>query len=168
MEAAVDLLLTAGVAGLQPDLVDRRAGLPPGSCRARYHSLGELVAALLEDQAGRYVADLDAIVLRRAGDPVDGLADVVALLGGPFRARTRAVLSVMLDSGSRRAAAMYVHALQTRWERAATAGFNLTDRQALAVFPLVHGTLLQAMLHDVPPPHRDVLVGHLRALLAGP
>jgi AcrR family transcriptional regulator len=167
IDAAVDLLLSVGVAGLRPELVDHRAGLPPGSCRARYHSLGELVGALLEEQAGRYVAELDAIVRRRADDPAAGLADVVALLGGPRRAHTRAVLAVMLDSGSRRAATMYVDAIQTRWERAAAAGFNLTARQARAVLPLVHGLVLQSMLHDAPPPDRDVLVGHLRALLAG-
>jgi AcrR family transcriptional regulator len=163
--AAVALLLTDGVAAIDPDLVDREAGLAPGTCRGHYHSRSELIAAVLEREAATYWAALDAVEAEHPGDPAGALVAWMTFLVGPGRTRTRALWALGLDPGTRRDAQMYLDALTAGWERGMTSRFGLTHRQILVVWPMIEGWAIHRILFDAPTPDLDLLRDFVRRML---
>jgi DNA-binding transcriptional regulator YbjK len=70
LDAALHVIADEGLRGLTHRAVDRRAGLPEGSCSAYLRTRRALQAALTEYVAGALVADVDALAERlRCGDP---------------------------------------------------------------------------------------------------
>jgi DNA-binding transcriptional regulator YbjK len=75
LDAALHVIADEGLKGLTHRAVDRRAGLPEGSCSAYLRTRRALQAALAEDVAGRLLADVDRLAedIRAAAVP-DGVA----------------------------------------------------------------------------------------------
>lgn len=73
LEAALHVLADEGLKGLTHRAVDRRAGLPEGSCSAYLRTRRALQAAVAEHVADIALADLDALAddLACAADPDD-------------------------------------------------------------------------------------------------
>ncbi|MGY2702383.1 TetR/AcrR family transcriptional regulator [Nocardioides sp. HB32] len=61
LDAAVHVIADEGLKGLTHRAVDRRAGLPEGSCSAYLRTRRALQAALAEDVAERLLADVDRL-----------------------------------------------------------------------------------------------------------
>lgn len=84
LDAALHVIADEGLRGLTHRAVDRRAGLPEGSCSAYLRTRKALQAALTEYVADRLVADVDALTeqlrvnLERTGKAggVDGALDL--------------------------------------------------------------------------------------------
>jgi DNA-binding transcriptional regulator YbjK len=64
--AALHVIADEGLKGLTHRAVDRRAGLPEGSCSAYWRTRQALQAALTEYVAGALVADVDGLAERMA------------------------------------------------------------------------------------------------------
>jgi AcrR family transcriptional regulator len=159
------LLVTDGVAALDFDLVDREAGLPPGTCRDRYHSRPELIAAMLEREAGTYWEALNTIEAEHPGDAAGALVAWMTFLAGPNLRTARGLWALALDSGTRREASMYLDALLYGWDREMASRFGLTPRQTLVVRPMTEGWAMHRGMHDAPMPDPDLLRDCVRALL---
>jgi DNA-binding transcriptional regulator YbjK len=71
LDAALHVLADEGLKGLTHRAVDRRAGLPEGSCSAYLRTRRALQAALAEDVAERLIGDVDRLAdeLAAAADP---------------------------------------------------------------------------------------------------
>ena len=79
LDAALHVIADEGLRGLTHRAVDRRAGLPEGSCSAYLRTRSALQQALTDHVAATLVADVDALAERlRAAPPEDG--DVEAAL----------------------------------------------------------------------------------------
>lgn len=80
LEAALHVLADEGLKGLTHRAVDRRAGLPEGSCSAYLRTRRALQAALTEHVADTLLADVDALAeeLACASEP-DGVAAALDL-----------------------------------------------------------------------------------------
>jgi len=80
LDAALHVLADQGLKGLTHRAVDRRAGLPEGSCSAYLRTRRALQAALAEDVAQRLLADVDRLAdhLRTAPEP-DGVGATLEL-----------------------------------------------------------------------------------------
>jgi DNA-binding transcriptional regulator YbjK len=80
LDAALHVLADEGLKGLTHRAVDRRAGLPEGSCSAYLRTRRALQAALAEDVAERLLADVDRLAddLSAAAEP-DGVGAAIAL-----------------------------------------------------------------------------------------
>jgi DNA-binding transcriptional regulator YbjK len=80
LDAALHVLADEGLKGLTHRAVDRRAGLPEGSCSAYLRTRRALQAALAEDVAERLLADVDRLAddLSAATEP-DGVGAAIAL-----------------------------------------------------------------------------------------
>src|SRR6476646_8902291 len=84
LRAALEVAADEGLRGLTHRAVDRRAGLPEGSCSAYLRTRKALQAALTEYVADRLVADVDELAdrlranLERTGKAagVDGALDL--------------------------------------------------------------------------------------------
>jgi len=163
--AALSLLVTDGISGLDLDLVDREAGLPAGTCRDRYHSRAELIAAVLEREAATYWVAMDAIEAENSEDPAGALVAWMVFLTGPGRTKTRALWALALDPGTRRDAPMYLDALLFGWERELANRFHLTRRQVLVVWPMIEGWAMHRVMHDAPTPDPDLLRTYVETLL---
>ena len=61
LDAALHVIADDGLKGLTHRAVDRRAGLPEGSCSAYLRTRNALQAALTEYVAGALLADVDAL-----------------------------------------------------------------------------------------------------------
>jgi DNA-binding transcriptional regulator YbjK len=81
LDAALHVLADEGLKGLTHRAVDRRAGLPEGSCSAYLRTRRALQAALAEDVAERLLGDVDRLAddLAAADEP-DGVGAAIALL----------------------------------------------------------------------------------------
>jgi DNA-binding transcriptional regulator YbjK len=161
--AAMTLLVTDGIAALDPDLVDREAGLPPGTCASYYHSPSELLAAMLEREAATFSAALDAIQAEHRDDPAAAVVGWMAYLVESGAAR--ALWALMYDAGTRRGATMYFDALLVGWEREIMSRFGLTTRQLLIAWPMIEGWAMHTVLRAAPMPDLNLLREHVRALL---
>ncbi|WP_395656189.1 TetR/AcrR family transcriptional regulator [Nocardioides sp.] len=74
LDAAQSVLADGGLKGLTHRAVDRRAGLPEGSCSAYLRTRQALQAALAEHVAGQLLADVDRLADRmRDADEPDGV-----------------------------------------------------------------------------------------------
>ena len=81
LDAALHVLADEGLKGLTHRAVDRRAGLPEGSCSAYLRTRRALQAALAEDVAERLLADVDRLADElAAADEPDGVGAAIALL----------------------------------------------------------------------------------------
>ncbi len=80
LEAALHVLADEGLRGLTHRAVDRRAGLPEGSCSAYLRTRRALQAALTEHVADTLLADVDALAddVACASEP-DGIAAALDL-----------------------------------------------------------------------------------------
>ncbi|GAA1132244.1 hypothetical protein [Nocardioides aquiterrae] len=80
LDAALHVLADEGLKGLTHRAVDRRAGLPEGSCSAYLRTRRALQAALAEDVADRLLGDVDRLAdeLATADEP-DGVGAAIAL-----------------------------------------------------------------------------------------
>jgi AcrR family transcriptional regulator len=163
--AATALLVTDGIAALDFDLVDREAGLPPGTCRNRYRSRPNLIAAMLEREAATYWAALDAIRAEYSDDTAGALVAWMTFLAGPDRPKNRAIWTLAFDPGVRRDAAMYLDALTVGWQREMVNRFRLTQRQTLVVLPMIEGWALHRVMFDAPIPDPKLLYEYVQVLL---
>src|SRR4051794_28395790 len=77
LEAALHVIADEGLRGLTHRAVDRRAGLPEGSCSAYLRTRSALQKALTEYVAVALLADVDELAarLRDGGHPTDGGVD---------------------------------------------------------------------------------------------
>ncbi|MGB0099694.1 MAG: TetR family transcriptional regulator C-terminal domain-containing protein [Nocardioides sp.] len=78
LDAAVHVIADDGLKGLTHRAVDRRAGLPEGSCSAYLRTRRALQAALTEYVAGRLLTDVDRLAERlrcSAAASADGTVD---------------------------------------------------------------------------------------------
>src|SRR5690242_3314965 len=73
LDAALHVIADEGLRGLTHRAVDRRAGLPEGSCSAYLRTRSALQQALTEYVAGELLADVDALAerLRTGVEPAD-------------------------------------------------------------------------------------------------
>ena len=80
LDAALHVIADEGLKGLTHRAVDRRAGLPEGSCSAYLRTRRALQAALTEHVADTLLADVDALAddLACASEP-DGVAAALDL-----------------------------------------------------------------------------------------
>jgi DNA-binding transcriptional regulator YbjK len=80
LDAAVHVIADEGLKGLTHRAVDRRAGLPEGSCSAYLRTRRALQAALAEDVAERLLADVDRLAeeLSASAEP-DGVDAAIEL-----------------------------------------------------------------------------------------
>lgn len=80
LDAALHVIADEGLKGLTHRAVDRRAGLPEGSCSAYLRTRRALQAALAEDVADRLLGDVDRMAeeLSAASAP-DGVAAAIEL-----------------------------------------------------------------------------------------
>src|SRR4051794_41022404 len=82
LDAAVHVIADEGLRGLTHRAVDRRAGLPEGSCSAYLRTRHALRAALTEHVGSALLSDVDALAerIRRAGPhDGDGVAEALDL-----------------------------------------------------------------------------------------
>ena len=80
LDAAVQVIAAEGLKGLTHRAVDRRAGLPEGSCSAYLRTRRALQAALAEDVAERLLADVDRLAAElSASDEPDGVDAAIDL-----------------------------------------------------------------------------------------
>jgi hypothetical protein len=164
--AAVVVLTESGLAGLNPDRVDRRAGLPAGTCRSRYHSDAELIAAVLESAAARHHAQFAAVMQSHPDDPVTAVAVWASHLIANDRANVQMVCSLLFDPPTRRRITTYADALLFGWERMVATRLDLSPEQVDNVFLLVEGWIMANILHGRPAPAPDVIATTLRTVLA--
>jgi DNA-binding transcriptional regulator YbjK len=81
LDAAQHVIADDGLKGLTHRAVDRRAGLPEGSCSAYWRTRNALQEALTEYVAGTLLADVDVLTEQiRACGPEDEQASVAATL----------------------------------------------------------------------------------------
>jgi len=71
LDAALHVLADEGLKGLTHRAVDRRAGVPEGSCSAYWRTRQALQGALTEYVAGSLLADVDALAERLRGSGPD-------------------------------------------------------------------------------------------------
>jgi AcrR family transcriptional regulator len=164
--AAVVVLTESGLAGLKPDRVDRRAGLPAGTCRSHYHSDTELIAAVLESAAARYHGQIAAVMQSHPDDPVTAIAVWMSNLIANDRANVQMLCSLLFDPPTRRRITTYADALLFGWERMAATRLHLSREQVDNVFLLIEGWILAIILHGRPAPAPDVIATTLRTILA--
>ncbi|HEU5036424.1 MAG TPA: hypothetical protein VFT70_05430 [Nocardioides sp.] len=80
LDAALHVIADDGLKGLTHRAVDRRAGLPEGSCSAYLRTRRALQAALAEDVADRLIGDVDRLADELAATPEpDGVAAAIEL-----------------------------------------------------------------------------------------
>ena len=81
LDAALHVIADQGLKGLTHRAVDRRAGLPEGSCSAYWRTRNALQAALTEYVAASLLADVDGLTEQiRVCGPDDEQASVAATL----------------------------------------------------------------------------------------
>lgn len=80
LEAALHVIADHGLRGLTHRAVDRRAGLPEGSCSAYWRTRAALQAALTEHVAGALLADVDELCVRLRDDCEGDQESVAATL----------------------------------------------------------------------------------------
>lgn len=74
LEAAVHVTADEGLRGLTHRAVDRRAGLPEGTCSAYLRTKQQLLLALAEHVTRLVVADVDALATQLSDRPLKGPA----------------------------------------------------------------------------------------------
>jgi AcrR family transcriptional regulator len=163
-DTAVTLLVEGGILALALDNVDKRAGLPAGTCRSRYHSEGELIAAVLEALAFQFRVELRTAADHNAGDPVTTIVEWLAVILGPSRERARAAWTLMLDAGTRKQVTMYTEALQAGWDRDVAAILGLSVEEVRVAWPMVEGWIGTMLMRDRPMTEPELLTAHVRAL----
>jgi AcrR family transcriptional regulator len=164
-DAAMALLIEGGIAALDLDDVDARAGLPPGTCRRRYDRFGKLLAAVLEQAAAAVHAEIGDIFDRFPGDPAAALVDYMVTLMGPARDRTRVVWMLLLDSGTRGQVTMYADALWAGWDSEFAARLRATPDQVRVAAWMMAGFVGAHLIHARPVPDRASIYRHVAALL---
>ncbi|HET6937558.1 MAG TPA: TetR family transcriptional regulator [Nocardioides sp.] len=82
LEAALHVVADEGLRGLTHRAVDRRAGLPEGTCSAYFRTREALQTGLTQYVAAKCVADVAALAEQLAGHPADepGVQDTVIVL----------------------------------------------------------------------------------------
>ncbi|GAA2091930.1 hypothetical protein GCM10009841_00530 [Microlunatus panaciterrae] len=103
LEAAVELLGTAGVRALSHARVDDRAGLPPGSTSNWFRTRRALLGGVVDWIAERERADFDPAAMPAImglDGLIEGLCAMAELQTGRFAARTRARYALFLELSS--------------------------------------------------------------------
>jgi AcrR family transcriptional regulator len=165
-DGAIALLIDEGIANLDLDRVDVRAGVPVGTTRSRYHHPGQLIATVLERIAGLFHAELAEFAHRYPDDPGSAMVEFILHTLGPARQRTRVVWTLLLDAGTRGQAAMYAEALWAGWERDVgdrTGPFREHQRTGVS---MLMGFIGVSLLHGGPEPDREVMRRYITAVLA--
>jgi DNA-binding transcriptional regulator YbjK len=118
-DAAIALLVEAGVHGVTHRAVDARAGLPAGTASNYFRSREALLVAVTERVAGRHQADMAAAAAAHVPDG-DAHARAIALIGASLfhaatvqRDRYLAIFELRLESLRRPALADALTRLQT-------------------------------------------------------
>lgn len=167
LDAAVEVIDTAGLRGLTHRAVEARAGFPPGTCVHHFSTRSTLVGALLTRITDQERADVE----RFCGDRLDAGMEPTVLLEaatatlahwlGPCRARTRAGLLLRLDPLSRRNLTPGPGSFSEGVRDAALRIVGDPGTAALAV-SLVEGVLASQLMGD----QSEVDVDQVRSLLA--
>lgn len=160
LDAAIDVLATAGARGLTYQAVDGQAGVPAGTTSNYFRNRAALIDGVVE-----YLAELDRTDLGQLAGPsrpispeefVTALAGVVRQATGPGRARTTARYVLVLEAVARPATGEALargRATIVEWGAAWLAEFG-------SPAPAEHAKLLTdymdgAMLHQLTFPSPD-------------
>ncbi|MBZ5737383.1 TetR/AcrR family transcriptional regulator [Nocardioides mangrovi] len=161
LEAALHVIADEGLRGLTHRAVDRRAGLPEGSCSAYLRTRKALQAALTEYVADRLVADVDELADRLRGNlqktgKAGGVDGALELFGRWLEQRELLVARLELTMAATRDADLarlladhrsrlvqIVEAIMT------SAGREHSDARAEALVASYDGILLAALLRPV-------------------
>jgi AcrR family transcriptional regulator len=99
LEAAVELLGTAGMRALTHARVDARAGLPPGSTSNHFRTRAALVKGVLDHMLAVETPVVDAMALARTpAELVTEIVRVYEFLTGPSRTMTTARMVLLLEA----------------------------------------------------------------------
>jgi DNA-binding transcriptional regulator YbjK len=157
LEAALHVIADHGLRGLTHRAVDRRAGLPEGSCSAYWRTRAALQAALTEYVAGALLADVDELGARLRDDcegDQEGVAAALSLFLRWLDQRELLVARLELSMAATRdpdlAALLADHRVRliTLVEGImATAGKGHVRDRAETLVASYDGVLLAAMLH---------------------
>jgi DNA-binding transcriptional regulator YbjK len=171
LDAAVHVIADEGLKGLTHRAVDRRAGLPEGSCSAYLRTRRALQAALAEDVAERLLADVDRLAdeLGASAHP-DGVHAALELFQRWLDqrellvARLELTLAASRDQELARVLAAHRSRLIELVERIMTAtGKEHGNARAEALVASYDGILLAALLQPAPA-RRDFLHRSLEVL----
>ncbi|MCF4121596.1 TetR family transcriptional regulator [Antribacter sp. KLBMP9083] len=131
LDAAIELVGTAGLRALTHARVDERAGLPKGSTSNYFRTRAALTTGVVEWMAQRELADM------RPPEPPASAAGLVDLLSGmieyatgPNRTLTAARITLFGEAGhdpAIRAAVAGGHALMKSWAVAVLTGLGAAD-----------------------------------------
>jgi AcrR family transcriptional regulator len=163
--AALAVLTERGVAGLALVAVDRRAGLPAGTCRAVYRTRRALVAAMFEAVAVTYRESLAAATRGHPDDPVAAAVEILYQQLGPVRDTTRALWAALMDPGVRPAADLYAEALLLSSDKAMADLLGVSLAQYRLVWPMAQGLVSHTLMRNLPTPDIETMTALLRALL---
>ena len=156
LEAAVQVITDEGLRGLTHRAVDRRAGLPEGSCSAYLRTRSALQQALAEYVAQTLLADVDALAERlRDAEHLDeeGIDAMVDLFSRWLDQRELLVARLELTMAATRDPDLYRVLAVHRTRLVEVAGSVLvapdkdrTDARAEALVASYDGVLLAALL----------------------
>ena len=174
LDAAVHVIADEGLKGLTHRAVDRRAGLPEGSCSAYLRTRRALQAALAEDVAERLLSDVDRLAEQLAGSAEpDGVSAALDLFQRWLDqrellvARLELTLAASRDAELSRVLAAHRARLVEIVERIMTAtGKEQGEARAEALVASYDGILLAALLKP-PRERRAFLVRSLELLGTG-
>ncbi|MGW5355230.1 TetR/AcrR family transcriptional regulator [Streptomyces sp. NPDC004031] len=163
LDAALDVLVEDGIAGITHRKVAVRADVPLGSVTYHFASLAELCAQAFARYVGQRTAAYEALFAEVASreDLIEVLVGLV--LGGPSRHRS-AVLGFELHLAALRDPAL--RALTQEWtgrSRAVLARFT-GPGTAARLDALLEGMILHALLATEPEPEAEVRAAVVQAL----
>ncbi|WP_159794986.1 TetR/AcrR family transcriptional regulator [Puerhibacterium puerhi] len=173
LDAAIDLVGTAGVRALTHARVDERAGLPRGSTSNWFRTRAALLAGVTDELAARDLAGLEAAPDPRTPDElVDVLCAWFAHATGPDLVATTARLAVFLEAShdpDLRERATRGRTALAGWAVPVLARLGAADPQAAfaAVAAAAEGLLLHAVARRDPADPRPTLTSAVRGALAG-
>jgi DNA-binding transcriptional regulator YbjK len=174
LDAAIDLVGTAGVRALTHARVDERAGLPRGSTSNWFRTRAALLAGVADELAARDLAGVGSAREPRTPDElVDVLCAWYAHATGPDIVATTARLAIFLEAShdpDLRERATRGRAALAGWAVPVLARLGAPDPPAafVAVAAAAEGLLLHAVARRDPTDPRPTLTSALRGALAGP
>ena len=172
LEAAVELLGSAGVRALTHARIDERAGLPPGSTSNWFRTRRALLGGVVDWIAERERADFDPTrmpAITGVDGLIEGLCAMAELQTGLFAARTRARYALFLDLAGD---AELVEPLQRqrhefeRWTEQIVVAVGITEPvpATRALMALCDGLLLHRLTVDPALDLRPAIERAVRAL----
>ena len=168
LDAAQAVIADEGLKGLTHRAVDRRAGLPEGSCSAYLRTRQALQAALAAHVAEKLVADVDRLAdqLRDLGE-TDGVDATLDLFSRWLEQRLELTMAATRDPGLAHVLAHHRARLLEIVEGIMTAtGKEHGAARAETLVASYDGILLSALLRP-DPERRDFLARSLELLGAG-